>query len=63
VAQALLRHDWVYRWETVLRTAGLKPLAALTERKSCLEKVAASVVADSTDQFPPIIQRSARVVI
>jgi hypothetical protein len=24
--QALMRHDWVYRWETVLKTVGLEPM-------------------------------------
>jgi hypothetical protein len=36
VVQALLRHDWVYRWETVLQTAGLEPMPELVKRKKRL---------------------------
>lgn len=39
VAQSLLRHDWVYRWETVLKTAGLEPCPQLLERKKMLENL------------------------
>jgi hypothetical protein len=40
VAESLLRHDWVYRWETVLRIAGLEPLPALAKRKQRLSELA-----------------------
>ena len=40
VAQSLLRHDWAYRWETVLKTAGLEPLPELLERKNHLKRLA-----------------------
>jgi hypothetical protein len=40
VVQSLRRHDWVYRWETVLETAGLKPMPALLERKNRLGNLA-----------------------
>ena len=36
MVQSLLRHDWVYRWETILETAGLKPMPELLERKKRL---------------------------
>lgn len=37
VAHALLRHDWVHRWETVLKTAGLDPMPGLLARKQRLQ--------------------------
>jgi len=36
MVQSLLRHDWVYRWEIILETAGLKPMPELLERKKRL---------------------------
>lgn len=36
VIQSLLRHDWVYRWEAVLKIAGLDPMPQLLERKQRL---------------------------
>jgi hypothetical protein len=38
--EALLRHDWVYRWETILRIAGLSPRPQLLERKRRLQELA-----------------------
>jgi len=43
MVQALLRHDWAYRWEQLLEIAGLSPLPALTERKRLLAERAALV--------------------
>jgi len=40
VTQALLRHDWVYRWETILRTVGIDPIPELFERKERLQQIA-----------------------
>ena len=40
VAQALMRHDWVYRWEAVLKTVGLEPMQGVLERKERLRKLA-----------------------
>lgn len=36
VTESLLNHDWVHRWETVLKLAGLQPIPALLERKQRL---------------------------
>jgi hypothetical protein len=36
LSQSLLRHDWVYRWEAMLKMAGLEPMPALLERKKQL---------------------------
>lgn len=44
VAQALKRHDWAYRWETILNTVGLQPLPELLERKKRLESLAEVVL-------------------
>lgn len=44
--QALLRHDWVHRWETILAQVGLDPLPALAERKTRLRNLAASAAQD-----------------
>jgi hypothetical protein len=53
VVDALLRHDWVYRWETVLRIAGLEPLPALSKRKQRLSELAETMHGDdATDSVP-----------
>jgi hypothetical protein len=44
VVQALMRHDWVYRWEAVLKSVGLEPMQGLVERKVRLRKLAEVVV-------------------
>jgi hypothetical protein len=40
VAQALMRHDWVYRWEAILKAVGLEPMQWALERKDHLRKLA-----------------------
>jgi glycosyltransferase involved in cell wall biosynthesis len=47
IAQCLLNHDWVYRWEAVLSLVGMQPLPALQSRKRILKDLAASVEEDS----------------
>lgn len=47
VVQSLLHHDWVYRWEEVLRMAKLAPSAAMERRKEKLRQVAAMVEGSS----------------
>ena len=42
--RCLLRHDWVYRWEHILSTVGMKPLPPLGRRKSQLSEIAAAAV-------------------
>jgi hypothetical protein len=44
VLQALMRHDWVHRWEAVLKTVGLKPMQGVLERKERLGKLAEVVL-------------------
>lgn len=41
----LLKHDWAYRWERILSTVGIDPLAQLDERKSQLHDLAAAAMA------------------
>ena len=48
IVQSLLRHDWAYRWSTILNIAGLKPKAALTGRLEYLNKLAEEIKSDST---------------
>jgi Glycosyl transferases group 1 len=50
VAQALQRHDWVYRWQAVLETAGLEPLSGLLQRQERLKTLANDVL--DTDDAP-----------
>ncbi len=40
VRHALQRHDWVYRWEMILKALGLDPLARISERKARLHSLA-----------------------
>ncbi len=44
VAQALMRHDCVYRWEAVLKTVGHEPMQGVMERKERLRKLAEVVL-------------------
>ena len=43
VVQSLLRHDWVYRWESVLKAAGLEPMPELLRRKKRLSDLSCAV--------------------
>jgi len=43
VVQSLMRHDWVYRWEAVLKIAGLDPTPKLLERRDRLQNMAEKV--------------------
>jgi hypothetical protein len=40
MTQALLHHDWAYRWETVLGLAGIAPSPQLLKRKETLKRLA-----------------------
>lgn len=44
VREALLRHDWAYRWHQLLNQVGLPPMAALLAREKRLAELAASIV-------------------
>jgi len=43
VVNSLLHHDWVYRWETLLKTTGLKPMQELLERKKQLKQLSETI--------------------
>lgn len=43
ILQSLLRHDWAYRWEALLKLAGIDPLPGLLKRKEKLKELAAVV--------------------
>jgi hypothetical protein len=49
VQQALLRHDWAYRWRAVLERAGLKPLPGLVAREAQLAALAERIGHEHTD--------------
>jgi glycosyltransferase involved in cell wall biosynthesis len=43
VAQALLRHDWVYRWESILEAVDLEAMPQLLKRKERLRSMSEAV--------------------
>jgi len=43
VVQSLLRHDWVYRWRTILDMVGLEPRPALLIREARLKNLAEDI--------------------
>jgi hypothetical protein len=51
VVQALTRHDWVYRWEAILKAAGLEPMQRLYERQSRLRLLADLVSTNSPERL------------
>ncbi len=51
VAQALMRHDWVYRWERILEAVGLEPTEGMFGRKKRLGKLA-EVVLQKNERAP-----------
>jgi len=48
--QALLRHDWVYRWEAILKAVGIAPLQQLQARKEHLRSLARRVIENETQR-------------
>ncbi len=48
VKQALMRHDWVYRWEAILEAVGLEPMPGLFQRKELLRSLAEGVLQNET---------------
>jgi len=48
VVQSLLRHDWAYRWEAVLKSVGLEPMPELLQRKEHLQNLAEAVLQNET---------------
>jgi hypothetical protein len=52
VKQALMRHDWVYRWEAILEAVGLEPMPKSSQRKELLRNLAEVVMHNGTPQTP-----------
>jgi hypothetical protein len=49
IVHSLRQHDWVYRWEFLLKIGGLDPMPGLLERKRRLEKLATIVEEETTN--------------
>ena len=49
-AEALLRHDWVYRWKDLLQTIGIDPLPEMAVRERRLRELA-DVILASADSY------------
>jgi spore maturation protein CgeB len=43
VKEALMRHDWAYRWEIILGAVGLEPMPELFQRKERLRQLAEDI--------------------
>ncbi len=52
VQQSLLRHDWVYRWESILKLVGVAPLPRLEARKAQLRSLAERVLDEELGSSP-----------
>ena len=52
VVQSLLRHDWVYRWEVILRAVDLAPSPRAVERRLRLSNLANQVMNSSAAAIP-----------
>jgi len=50
VAEALMRHDWVYRWEVILQAVGLEPTLAMSRRKDTLSQLAQIAACNQAQQ-------------
>jgi hypothetical protein len=48
--QALLRHDWLYRWEAILKTVGVAPLPQMEVRRKRLQSMAGCVAKNDDGQ-------------
>ena len=48
--QALLRHDWAYRWKEILQVAGLEPAPAMQAREERLKEIAQAVASTELER-------------
>jgi hypothetical protein len=46
MTECLLKHDWLYRWESILEMVGMQPLPKLQNRKRTLQQLNAMVEED-----------------
>jgi glycosyl transferase family 1 len=49
-AEALLRHDWVYRWKEILRVAGMEPSSGMVARECRLKELAELAASSAKDR-------------
>jgi len=56
-AEALLHHDWVYRWKEMFRLVGLEPLPGMAARERRLKELA-DLVTNATDKDARTLQRA-----
>ncbi len=50
-SEALLRHDWVYRWKELLQVAGLDPTPAMAARERQLRELV-DLLVNTTSRCP-----------
>jgi len=50
--QALLHHDWMYRWKEILQVAGLEPSPKMAAREHRLKELAQLMAAANAHQLP-----------
>jgi len=50
ITECLLKHDWVYRWESILGLVGMQPLTSLQKRKQVLQDLASTVQCELPQQ-------------
>jgi hypothetical protein len=58
VRQSLLQHDWLYRWEGILKAAGMNQLSKLNERKDRLQAVAAAIPGSGSEKITQVCGQS-----
>lgn len=56
VAQSLLRHDWAYRWESILESVSLQLMPQLGERKTRLRQHAQEVTSGDAERLQTVAQ-------
>ena len=61
VRQSLLQHDWLYRWEAILKAVGMNPLSKLNTRKGRLQDVALAVSGSDSREMIDIHDQGDRV--
>ena len=63
IQQSLLRHDWAYRWEAILKAVGIAPSPRLDARKAQLHRLADQVINDEdpTSDVPPYLASTSRL--
>jgi len=61
IQQSLLRHDWAYRWEAILKAVGVAPSPRLDARKVQLHRLADQVIHDEdpSSDLPPYLASAA----